>query len=504
MNLSDGPATNTARGNDLLASARRFVESGRPVAGRAMVDAARACGADADALDELDGRLLLDEGHVERAIQVASGALQRRGENWRLRCLRAEARLAAQDPAGSAADAAEALIAAASEPAPKAALGAALLVLGDVPGARACLAEAVGGNPTHVGYRLTLSRSLVAAGDLDEAARVLERGIVLQPRASPLWVNAARLAVSVRDYGHAVSLADRARGNGVLDARLLGLQGHALSCLGRDQDAANSYHEALQLVPEDGYVRHLAAASGRVAAPSRACPDYVRVLFDGFASRFDVDLIQLDYRAPGLVRNAVLAHVPGAARGLDEQDTRSAHADPIRQCGPVVDLGCGTGLMALVLSDLPLGPMVGIDLSSGMLAEAAAKNLYDRLIEGDILCELLPAGPFRLALATDVLPYLGDPEPFFIAVRQRLAPGGHLILTAETLDEPTTAGFRLGRHGRFAHRQDVLCHAAQKAGFTLRSQDTGMLRRDRDGPVEGCVLVLQVAAATAPSTGTWQ
>ena len=42
--------------------------------------------------------------------------------------------------------------------------------------------------------------------------------------------------------------------------------------------------------------------------------------------------------------------------------------------GPVLDLGCGTGLVAVVLSDLSVGPLVGVDVSSRMLAQAAAKQ----------------------------------------------------------------------------------------------------------------------------------
>ncbi len=136
---------------------------------------------------------------------------------------------------------------------------------------------------------------------------------------------------------------------------MLGLLGHALSSLGRHDEASGAYAEALKLAPEDPYVRHLVAAAGLVPDLGRAPPDYVRVVFDGYATRFDAHLMGLGYRIPGLVRAIVAATPPEERAGT----------------GPVLDLGCGTGLMAVALSDLPLGPIVGVDLSRGMLAAAA-------------------------------------------------------------------------------------------------------------------------------------
>jgi predicted TPR repeat methyltransferase len=47
----------------------------------------------------------------------------------------------------------------------------------------------------------------------------------------------------------------------------------------------------------------------------------------------------------------------------------------------VLDLGCGTGFVALALSDLPVGPFTGIDLSPRMWSAARAKALYEHPAE---------------------------------------------------------------------------------------------------------------------------
>ena len=73
---------------------------------------------------------------------------------------------------------------------------------------------------------------------------------------------------------------------------------------------------------------------------------------------------------PGLIRAELLQH-PTIAAG--------------ERLGPVLDLGCGTGLVAVVLSDLPIAPLTGVDASPRMLASAAAKQLYADLLEADLM-----------------------------------------------------------------------------------------------------------------------
>ena len=475
---------NTQRAADMLEAARRAREDGRLVAARALLEAARALRAEPDRLDEQNARLLLDEGRLDAALDIAGTLVDRDPTGSEARLLRADIRLAARDAAGAAADAAEAVVAARHEAAPKAILGAALLMLDQPADAAACLSEAVAQQPAHVGYRLAHARALAACGQEPAAAASLDQAIRLRPRVSALRVAAVRLAVARGEFRAALKAAQAAREDGIADACLLGLQGHAHSCLGEESAATRAYVEALQLAPEDAYVRHLVASAGFVAPPERASRDYVRVLFDGFASHFDDDLIKLDYRVPGLIRAALLAQAPHlGSPGLEEP------------FGPVLDLGCGTGLVALVLSDLAVGPFTGVDLSKAMLVEAAAKGLYERLIEGDVCDEVSPGENFALAVAADVLPYVGDPAPLLRAVRPRLRPEGLLILSVEALDQANPAAFQLGRRARYAHRPDALCATARAAGFRVVDGRATTLRLDRGQAVPGFVATLQLAGS---------
>jgi predicted TPR repeat methyltransferase len=288
-----------------------------------------------------------------------------------------------------------------------------------------------------------------------------------------------------RDFITAYQFAEEARVFGVADACCFGMMGHALSSLGRHTEAADAYGEAFKLGPNDPYVRHLVAASGVVPGAMRAPSEYVRAVFDGYAERFESHLISLGYRAPGLIRAALLQH-PTIAAG--------------EQLGPALDLGCGTGLIAVAISDLPIAPIVGVDLSPRMLAAATAKRLYAELHETDLLSFLAEsATPWRLIIAADVLIYFGALEEALTAVHAALEPGGWFIFTVEELlphfngTVPGNGSWALGWQGRYAHTVDYITAAAGTAGFAIRTLECQTLRFEADAPVAGIYIVLERA-----------
>jgi SAM-dependent methyltransferase len=76
--------------------------------------------------------------------------------------------------------------------------------------------------------------------------------------------------------------------------------------------------------------------------------------------------------------------------------------------GRVLDLGCGTGLVAMAIGDLPIESFTGVDLSPRMLAHARAKRIYAELREGDIIADLNSHSQrWPLITAADVLCYMG-------------------------------------------------------------------------------------------------
>jgi predicted TPR repeat methyltransferase len=147
--------------------------------------------------------------------------------------------------------------------------------------------------------------------------------------------------------------------------------GEMLEMAGRAAEAEDAWRETLRLDPRDRMGAALklgltSATAGVVAPPSA----FVESLFDQYAGEFDAALVErLGSRVPQLLQDAL------SAAGC----TGFAHA---------VDLGCGTGLMGERLRGAA-SFLEGYDISAGMLKEAEAKRIYDRLERQDL--QLLPA-----------------------------------------------------------------------------------------------------------------
>ncbi|MGW4061639.1 class I SAM-dependent methyltransferase [Amycolatopsis sp. NPDC004747] len=120
--------------------------------------------------------------------------------------------------------------------------------------------------------------------------------------------------------------------------------------------------------------------------------------------------------------------------GLRDPAVRAAWAGlllPLMPPAPaaVVDLGCGTGSLAVLLAQS--GYVVhGVDSSPGMLAvaEEKAAGLGVDFRAGDAADPPCPAGAYDVVLARHVLWALPDPAAALGAWVRLLKPGGRLVL----------------------------------------------------------------------------
>lgn len=468
----------TADFDSLVDRADALMASDRLAAARGVLAAARRVAPGTPRLASLSARLELREGRPDASVALLTQALEA-APSAELFKLRADARRRLGDIAGATVDAADAVLHDRNDPAAKALLGILLSELGRAAQATTCLREAVAAVPDNPSFREAYAAALVADGQPDAAAATYAEGIAVAPASLSLRNAAILLAVRQRAFETAVDLAEAARQAGLGDACTFGLKGHALSSLGRHEEASDAYADALKLGPEDPYVRHLVAASGVRPGATRAPADYVRTVFDGYADRFDAHLIGLGYRIPGVLHGLLRAHLP---------------LESGRTIGPVLDLGCGTGLVAVALVGLPLRPLIGVDLSPKMLEQAAAKRLYDELHESDVTAFLTAdARRWRLVLAADVFCYSGDLEPILQAVFDRLERGGLLVFSAESLIGPYmgNGNWALGRQGRYAHAEPYLLRVAREAGFIVRGLNHEHQRQEAGVPVPGFVVILE-------------
>jgi predicted TPR repeat methyltransferase len=248
--------------------------------------------------------------------------------------------------------------------------------------------------------------------------------------------------------------------------------GGALYCTGRIAEAAEVYARWVALEPDNEEARHLLAGCTQIAVPGRASDAYLQDYFDDFARSFDETLTEkLMYRAPALVGE-------GLRRTIGEP---TGDRD-------MLDAGCGTGLGGVELRPWARR-MVGVDLSAEMLKRAAARDLYDELVQEELTAFLRSRpGAWDVVAATDTLVYFGDLAPVLAAAAAALRPGGHLVFTIERTAE-TPAGYRLNPHGRYSHTGPYLQAQLATAGLVQLLLIEVHLRVELKQPVDGWLVV---------------
>ena len=247
-----------------------------------------------------------------------------------------------------------------------------------------------------------------------------------------------------------------------------------LCALGRRERAQEHLESLLRADPDNTIVRYQLAAV-RGDDMDQAPEDYVKTHFDSFSDSFDEVLKNLGYRAPELVAEEV-------------NQLAAARAEPFDD---VVDLGCGTGLCGPLIR-ASCGKLTGIDLSPGMLRKAAALQVYDFLLEGELVEFLNSDLPtqFDLAVCVDTLCYIGDLNPFMLALCRALKPGGILVASVEHLADPAGPDYRVDATGRYLHNPRYLEASAEAAGLVYETEKAVALRQELGKDVEGLVFRL--------------
>jgi malonyl-CoA O-methyltransferase len=94
-----------------------------------------------------------------------------------------------------------------------------------------------------------------------------------------------------------------------------------------------------------------------------------------------------------------------------------------------VEIGCGTGRNLAALKAAGAADLVGVDLSPGMLARAAARDAGFRLLQGAVgEAPPLPAASADLVLFSLVLEHVGELRPAFRDAARLLVPAGRVIV----------------------------------------------------------------------------
>ena len=105
-----------------------------------------------------------------------------------------------------------------------------------------------------------------------------------------------------------------------------------------------------------------------------------------WANKYDQDLISWGYAYPSQLKKIMLKDIK------------------IKKNSKILDAGCGTGLVAKVLSDMNFKNIVGLDYSMDMIKIAKDKKIYTRLIQESLNKNTsLRSNQFDIVLCTGVL-----------------------------------------------------------------------------------------------------
>jgi predicted TPR repeat methyltransferase len=303
-------------------------------------------------------------------------------------------------------------------------------------------------------------------GRIEEAAACYQRALALEPDFAEAWLGLGHVLHHARRYDDALTAFDKAPG---LAEAWLG-RARALRRLNRPQEAIVAYRQALSKGGDAEVIHYYLASLGAAPTPVAAPRRLVSAIFDRYSERYDQHLVgTLKYRTPDLLFDAIVRLVP--PRGLD-----------------ILDLGCGTGLLGTRFHPLAR-TLTGVDISPNMLEVARQRQIYGELICRELI-EFMTTQTkaFDLAVAADVLVYIGDLSRVFQHVRGALRKGGVFGFSVEASEEQD---FVLRSTLRYAHSAAYLRRLSHDHGFVLETIEPKVLRQEDGNDVVGQIAILR-------------
>jgi len=304
------------------------------------------------------------------------------------------------------------------------------------------------------------------AGHSEMAVRHLRRGLELVPGDVQLRRLLAHDLETLGQHAEALDVWNGLIAQDAKDAQALLGRVQTLLAAGQPAQAVADTTALLELAPGDAvYAYYDALAHG--TTPAHQPVELNRSLFDGMAEVYDQHTVRgLRYQLPKIVADKILARFPDKKLNL-------------------LDLGCGTGLLGVCLGRLD-GFLIGVDVSTKMIEQAARHNVYDRFHTVNLLDALseTPGDLYDVMTALDVFIYIGDLTEAIPNAHRILKGLGELVFSCETAPEDGP-DLVLQANGRYAHKRSHVLALCRQAGFETVDVEDMVLRYENHEPVQG-------------------
>ena len=308
-------------------------------------------------------------------------------------------------------------------------------------------------------------------GQLEKAIESCNKAIQVKPDYAEAFFNRGAALQELGQLEQALENYDRAIQINPNYAEVYVSRGIALQEVGQLEKAIESCNSAIELNPSSNTAQHI--LNSLLGNDVRSVPEeYIKNLFNKYAQNFENHLVnKLDYTSPSFFKKTL------AGLGLTNKNFNKA-----------IDLGCGTGLVGVEFRNI-VDVLIGIDLSEKMIRQAKEKNVYDKLIDSDLINGLQALKTnFDLFISADVFAYIGDLDSLFDSVKKHANNESLFIFSTEDL---AGDGFFLQQTGRFAHSKNYILSTASYYGFQLEHFEQYNPRKNKGEWIVGGIYVLR-------------
>lgn len=327
-------------------------------------------------------------------------------------------------------------------------------------------------HPFHFETEFNLASSFMRLGWLDKASEHYFKALKIQPKDIQALFNLGVIAMQQGKIVEAIELYQRVLGIDPENFDAHNNLGAAYLYTKNREGALKHYHKVLQMQPENKALQHTLNILMHNKDLASSPPEYIQSLFNAYADHYDAHIINtLKYDVPQKLFAMVNEHI----------DVNNAGCK-------ILDLGCGTGLCAEIFKGN--NTLDGVDLAEKMLEIAAKKNIYEKLVQNDILEFLKDQQEvYDLIIAGDVLVYYGDLADLFAACVHALRDKGLFVFNAEM---DNSKKFELTESGRFVHGKAYLDELASSNHFQVLDYQVIELRKQNETTVKGHLFLLQI------------